>query len=193
MPTFLLPLIIIPICAIVMMSCSMFAYRLIKRQRKLNRSITLVKLKNRKVHFFIFLGVIAGMTIYVFIQMLFATGSEVSILTRIFAASRTVVNISLGALIFALLSVAFLLVVLIYYKSAVVDKGIYTSSGYLEWYHVHDYIIDEEKGIVILTSNKETFSTIAGTTTPLKVSKDDISKLKYILGKNKNKFSAINY
>jgi len=175
------------------MFCTWYAYRLIKRQRKLNRSITLVKLKNRKIHFYVFLGIIATLTIFTFLQMLIPFGLEVTLLSEIFNASRTIANLSLGSLLFALLSVAFLLLTLILYKCAVVDKGIYTSSGYLEWYHVHDYIIDEEKGIVILTSNKETFATIAGTTTPLKVSQEDIAKLKYILGKNKNKFSALSY
>lgn len=70
-----------------------------------------------------------------------------------------------------------------------VDKGVYTNFDMLDWHQVRDYIIDEEQGILVLSSDKNTFSTLRRLTTPFKVAKSDVQKLKFILNKNKNKFS----
>ncbi|MCX4314483.1 MAG: hypothetical protein OSJ83_11625, partial [Clostridia bacterium] len=59
----------------------------------------------------------------------------------------------------------------------------------LDWHHVRDYIIDEERGMLMLSADKNTFSTLRNLTTPFRVAKTDIQKLKFILNKNKNKFS----
>ena len=74
-------------------------------------------------------------------------------------------------------------------RNAVVDKGIYTGFGMLDWHQVRDYIIDEERGILVLSSDRNTFSTLEHLTTPFRVRKDEVQKLKFILNKNKNKFS----
>ena len=50
-------------------------------------------------------------------------------------------------------------------------------------------MIDEDKGIVVLSSDKDTFSTLRRLTSPFKVKKQDVEKIKFILNKNKNKFS----
>ena len=96
----------------------------------------------------------------------------------------------LGFLLAFLLCVLFLLVTLARSKSAVVDRGVYSGMRYLDWYHVHDYSIDELHGTVILSSDPYTFFTLSGTTPPLRVAKNDVPKLEFILNKNKNKFSV---
>ena len=70
------------------------------------------------------------------------------------------------------------------------DKGVYTGFDVLDWHQVRDYIIDEERGILELSSDKATFSTLKHLTTPFRVKKTDVAKLKFILNKNKNKFSG---
>ena len=43
---------------------------------------------------------------------------------------------------------------------------------------------------MVLSGNKDTFKTLDGTTPPMRVAVNDIPKLKFILNKNKNKFSG---
>jgi hypothetical protein len=82
-----------------------------------------------------------------------------------------------------------LFIALYFSKSAVIDKGIFTGLQMVDWYHLHDYIIDEVNCIVVVTTSRMTFLTLKGTTQPLKVDRNDIPKLVFILNKNKNKFS----
>lgn len=163
---------------------------LIKRQIKICNSISLVELKSAKIHYFIFLFFIGFFIIYTVFQMVDASSPEIALLNQRLNLARWQANLALSFLLLLLVSAETLFVLLVRAKSAVVDRGIYTSLKYLEWYDVHDYIIDEEKGVVVLSSDKDTFSTIRKTTPPLKVAKNDIPKLKFILNKNKNKFSG---
>ena len=167
-----------------------FTVRQIMRQVKLYNSITLVELKSFKWHYYVFIGLIAFLIFFDITQMADPKAPEVIQLELMFNMERWQSNIVLGALLGLMLCAEFLLVVLARSKSAVVDKGVYSGIGFTDWYHVHDYIIDEASGKVILSSDKGTFSTLKGTTPPLKVAKNDIPKLKFILNKNKNKFST---
>ena len=189
-PSILLPLIMIAVGCGVGAACIVYSVKLIKRQIKLSNSITLVELKSAKIHYWIFALVTAFFFVYVVFQMIDANGPEVILLRDYFAMPRWQALIMLAFLVFMLLCALFLFATLIKCRGGVVDKGVYTAVRYLEWYHVHDYIIDEEKCVVILTADKHTFKSLKGTTPPLKVAKNDIPKLKFILNKNKNKFSS---
>ena len=186
---FALPVIVGIVCAIVGGVLIAVTVRQIRRQVKLYNSITLVELKSFKWHYFVFIFVAAFFVFYVITQMADYAAPEVNVMSENLNMQRWQVNLTLAFMLYLLLAVEFLLIVLARSKSAVVDKGIYSGMRYLDWYHVHDYIIDEERGHVILSSDKYTFFTLRGTTPPLKVAKNDIQKLKFILNKNKNKFS----
>ena len=186
---FALPVIVGIVCAIVGGVLIAVTVRQIRRQVKLYNSITLVELKSFKWHYFVFIFVAAFFVFYVITQMADYASPEVNVMSENLNMQRWQVNLTLAFMLYLLLAVEFLLIVLARSKSAVVDKGIYSGMLYLDWYHVHDYIIDEERGHVILSSDKYTFFTLRGTTPPLKVAKNDIPKLKFILNKNKNKFS----
>ena len=186
---FALPVIVGIVCAIVGGVLIAVTVRQIRRQVKLYNSITLVELKSFKWHYFVFIFVAAFFVFYVITQMADYAAPEVNVMSENLNMQRWQVNLTLAFMLYLLLAVEFLLIVLARSKSAVVDKGTYSGMRYLDWYHVHDYIIDEERGHVILSSDKYTFFTLRGTTPPLKVAKNDIPKLKFILNKNKNKFS----
>ena len=167
-----------------------FTIRQIIRQVKLHNSITLVELRSFKWHYYVFIGVIAFLIFFDITQMADPEAPELIRMDDMFGMTRWQSNIVLGALLGLMVFAEFFLVVLAYSKSAVVDKGVYCGMGFTDWYHVQDYIIDENSGRVILSSDKGTFSTLRGTTTPMRVAKNDVPKLKFILNKNKNKFSS---
>ena len=186
---FLLPTLVGIVCVAVGAVLATATVRQIRRQIKLYNSITLVELKNFKWHYLVFAGITAFFIFYDITQMADPQGPEAVLMSEAMGMKRWQTNVMLGALLGLLLCVEFFLIVLMKSRSAVVDRGIYSGMRYLDWYHVHDYIIDEERGHVILSSDRYTFFTLRGTTPPLKVAKNDIPKLKFILNKNKNKFS----
>lgn len=186
---FVLPVIVGAVCFIVSAVLVVAAINQIKRQVKLYNSITLVELKNFKWHYYIFICVIAFFIFFDITQMADPEGPEIVLMNETMNMKRWQANVVLGAMLCLLFCAEFFLITLARSKSAVVDKGVYSGMRYLDWYHVHDYIIDEASGQVILSSDKHTFFTLRGTTPPLRVAKNDIPKLKFILNKNKNKFS----
>ncbi|MCI8458713.1 MAG: hypothetical protein HFE46_03480 [Clostridia bacterium] len=186
---FVLPVLVGAVCLAVSAVLVIAAVRQIMRQVKLYNSITLVELKNFKWHYYVFICVIAFFIFYAITQMADPEAPEIALMHEKLHMARWQTNMVLGALVGCMVCVEFLLVVLARSRSAVVDRGVYSGMRYFDWYHVHDYIIDEEHGQVILSSDKYTFFTLLGTTPPLKVAKNDIPKLKFILNKNKNKFS----
>lgn len=188
---YVLPIFIGAVCVVVGAVLVAAAVGQIRRQIKLYNSITLVELKNFKWHYYAFICVVAFFVFYVITQMADKAAPEIVLMRERFNMARWQSNIVLGELLGLLLCVEFMLVVLARSRSAVVDRGVYSGMRYLDWYHVHDYIIDEERGQVILSSDKYTFFTLRGTTPPLRVAKNDIPKLKFILNKNKNKFSGV--
>lgn len=185
------PIVLMAIVAVVVIVvCVILALKQLKKQIKLYNSITLVELKNAKIHYWVFIVIIAFLIFYTSLNMFDSRSFESVLMQEVFHMQRYQTVIMLACLLLTMLTVEFLLVVMAFSRSAVVDKGVYAGFKYLEWYDVHDYIIDEDRGLVILTANKNTFSTLLGTTPPLKVSRNDIAKLKFILNKNKNKFSG---
>lgn len=186
---YVLPVLMGVVCVIVGATLALTAVRQIKRQLKLYNSITLVELKNFKWHYYVFICVTAFFIFYVITQMADPAAPEIALMYETLGMKRWQTNITLGFVTGLLFCVEFILVVLARSRSAVVDRGVYSGMRYLDWYNVHDYIIDEDRGQVILSSDKYTFFTLRGTTPPLHVAKNDIPKLKFILNKNKNKFS----
>lgn len=166
------------------------AVRLILRQIALYHSINLVELKTRKIVYWIAAAVVGFMIFYVIMQMADAEAPVLATFDALFGVGRTHTNIALMFLLVVLIAVEFFVVVLGLCRNAVVDKGVYTGLEMLDWHQVRDYVIDEERGILVLSSDKQTFSTLKHLTTPFRVSKPDIAKLKFILNKNKNKFSG---
>lgn len=166
------------------------AVGIVKRQIKLYNSIRLVELKGGKVRYWAFLLIIGFFMFYLVGQMIDPEAPERELMERLFHMQNVHYLLTLAFILLMLTSALLLMLTLALSKSAVVDKGVYTESVYFDWYHIHDYIIDEDRGLVILSGNKDTFRTLAGTTPPMKVAVNDIPKLKFILNKNKNKFSG---
>ncbi len=164
--------------------------RLILRQIKLAHSINLVELKARKIVYWIFAGVVGFLIFYLVMQMADAEAPGVVKFMEQFGVSRTLTNVAFMFPLIAMICAEAFIVMLGLGKNAVVDKGVFTNYAMLDWHQVRDYIIDEERGVVVLSSDKSTFSSLKGLTTPFRVSKKDVEKIKFILNKNKNKFSG---
>ncbi|MCM1367978.1 MAG: hypothetical protein NC184_04125 [Roseburia sp.] len=164
--------------------------KLISRQIKLYHSINLVELKTGKAVYWTFSVIIGFLIFYIIMQMADAEAPSVAEFNRLFGVGRTPANIALMFALILMIAAEFFIVLLGISKNAVVDKGIYSGLGMLDWHQVRDYIIDEERGILVLSSDRNTFSTLNRLTPPFKVAKNDVQKLKFILNKNKNKFSG---
>ncbi len=163
--------------------------KLIMRQIKLSHSITLVELKTNKIMYWICSVVIGFLIFYVIMQMADESAPTVVDFAELFGVERLYTNIALMFVLIMLIATETFIIMLGVGKNAVVDKGVYTNFDMLEWHQVRDYIIDEDRGILVLSSDKNTFSTLRHLTTPFKVAAADIQKLKFILNKNKNKFA----
>lgn len=185
-----LPLLVCAVAVCVSAFLITATVRQIKRQVKLYNSIKLVELKSGKIRYWAFIPLIAFFVFYLVTQIFDPQAPERVMMSELFALKNWQYNMTLSFAVLLLAAVEAFLLTLALSKSAVVDKGIYTEYSYLDWYRVHDYIIDEDRGVVILSSNKYTFRTLDGTTPPMKVAANDIPKLKFILNKNKNKFSS---
>lgn len=166
------------------------AVRLILRQIKLYHSINLVELKTRKVVYWLAAATLGFLIFYVIMQMADENAPVLTAFNELFGVGRTLTNIALMFVLIVMIAVEVLIVTLGLCRNAVVDKGVYTGFDMLDWHQVRDYIIDEERGILVLSSDKATFSTLKHLTTPFRVKKTDVAKLKFILNKNKNKFSG---
>ena len=172
-------------------SCVCFAVSLIRRQIKLTHSIVLVELRSGKTQYVLFMSEVTAMLVAVIIALCGGNGFEREVLTGVngYGMSEWQAALLLGCILVLLLSADLLLVVLLLAKSAVTDLGIYFALNFFGWYHVRDYIIDEAHSVVLIGTQKETFSAVKGVMFPLRVRKNDIPKLKFILNKNKNKFT----
>ncbi len=164
--------------------------RLIMRQIKLYNSIQLVELKTRKIFYWVFAVVVGFLIFYTIMQMADADAPCVHEFERLFGVGRMYTNITMMFVLIVMIAAEAFIVTLGLSKNAVVDKGIYTNFDMLDWHQVRDYIIDEKRGVLVLSSDKTTFATLRNVTTPFKVAKTDVQKLTFILNKNKNKFSA---
>ena len=163
--------------------------RLIVMQVRLYHSINLVELKTRKIMYWIFAVVVGFLIFYLVMQMADAHSPSVEEFYSLFGVGRLHTNIALMFVLIVMIAAEAFIVMLGISRNAVVDKGVYTNFGMIDWHRVRDYIIDEERGILMLSSDKGTFSTLKNLTTPFRVNKKAVPKLKFILNKNKNKFS----
>jgi len=161
----------------------------IKCQIRLHGSITLVELKSRKVHYYVFAAILVVVIVYSAFQIFDPRSPDTTAFATYFGFEKWHTNIALSAILLCSVCLLGWLVSVIVGKCAVVDKGIYTGFRYIEWHYLYDYIIDMHNSAVVLSTNKSTFLTLFGTTPPLKVAKNDIQKLIFILNKNKNKFN----
>ncbi|MDE7463982.1 MAG: hypothetical protein K2M48_03035 [Clostridiales bacterium] len=166
------------------------AVRLIRRRIKLNHSIMLVELRTHKIMYWIFAGVIGALIVWLISQMADESSFSVVKFTELFGIESTHAVVALIFPLIAMIGAEAFIIALCVGKNAIVDKGVFTDYSMLDWHQVHDYIIDEERGILVLSADKATFSTLKNLTTPFHVKKSDIEKLKFILNKNKNKFSG---
>ncbi len=163
---------------------------LIMRQRKLYHSIQLVELKPSKVIYWVFAFIVGLFIIYILLQIADGGSASMRAFAELFGVGRKHANTVFLFVLLAMTATEAFIIGLAVSRSAVVDKGVYTNFGMLDWHQVRDYIVDEKKGMLILTSDRDTFSTLRNITTPFRISKGDVEKLKFILNKNKNKFSG---
>lgn len=163
--------------------------RLIIMQVKLYHSINLVELKTKKIMYWVFAAIEGFFIFYLIMQMADAHSPSVEEFNALFGVDRLKTNIALMFVLIVMIAAEAFTVTFAIGRNAVVDKGVYTNFGMIDWHRVRDYIIDEERGILMLSSDKNTFSTLKNVTTPFRVNKKDVQKLKFILNKNKNKFS----
>lgn len=164
--------------------------KLILRQIKLNHSINLVKLKTQKIMYWIAAAVIGLMVFFTIMQMADAEAPSVVDFKALFGVDRLHTNIALMFVLIVMIAAEAFIIALALSKSAVVDKGVYTNFDMLDWHQVRNYIIDERACVLVLTTDRTTFSTLRHVSTPFRIAKADIQKLKFILDKNKNKFDA---
>lgn len=187
----ILPMLVVGAVSLSVSAVLIFsAVKMLKRQIKLYNSIRLVELKSSKVRYWAFILIVAFCIFYLTTQIFDPEAPEKVLLTERFAMQAWQYNLTLSLCLILLVSAELFFLMLAFSRSAVVDKGVYTEFRYFDWYHIHDYVIDEDRGVVILSGNKNTFRTIDTTTPPMRVAQNDVPKLKFILNKNKNKFSA---
>ncbi|MCL2598302.1 MAG: hypothetical protein FWD76_00115 [Firmicutes bacterium] len=164
---------------------------LVKRQIRLRNSITLIDLKFNKVHYILFSSVVFILSVYTVFQLFDGRSPDTIFFAEHFAFEKWQTNIALGGILLVQVLFFALLLTIALSKSAIVDKGVYTGIGYIEWHFLYDYLIDMHNHAVVLTASKSTFLTVLNTTPLLRVDKNNIQKLIFILNKNKNKFNQM--
>ncbi len=164
--------------------------RLVMRQIKLYHSINLVELRTSKLAYWVFAALIGALIFFTVMSMFNPDAPGTVAMCEMFDVPHAKVNVALMFGLIVMFAAETFVVVLAVSRTAVVDKGVYTNFGMLDWHQVRDYIIDEERCVLVLSSDKNTFSTLNSLTTPFRVKREDIQKLKFILNKNKNKFSG---
>ena len=153
--------------------------KLVMRQIKLYHSITLVELRTNKIAYWIFAGVIGFLMFYLIMQMADGESPGVVAFATLFGADMLHADIAFAFALLVMTASEALVIGLALSRNAIVDKGVYTNFAVLDWHQVR----------VVLSSDKDTFSTLRRLTSPFKVKKQDVEKIKFILNKNKNKFS----
>ncbi|MCH5162513.1 MAG: hypothetical protein J1G38_03370 [Clostridiales bacterium] len=190
MASYIVTVIILGVASVTAAAAMIYhAVRLIMRRIKLNHSIMLVELKTHKIMYWIFAGVIGALMIWLILHMTDGDSHFTEKFAAVFGVDRVLAVVAYIFPLIAMIGAEAFIIALCIGKNAVVDKGIYTDYSMLDWHQVHDYAIDEERGILVLSADRATFSTLKSLTTPFRVKKTDIEKLKFILNKNKNKFS----
>ncbi len=161
----------------------------LREQKKLYSSIQLIQLKSFKLHSLVFAVLGVAMLLYLVGQTLDSASPERKFFVNSmgFTPAQFVVTSVFVEVFLLMLSLFFTVCALS--KCAVVDKGIYTGYGFIGWSEIYDYVVDERSCKAIFTVNRESFSTMRGTTPPYRVVPEDVSKLVFILNRNKNRFN----
>lgn len=162
---------------------------IIKNQKVLSSSIKLIELKIRKVHYYVFVGLLTIIVLYAVFQLFDDRSPDTIWFATLFQFDKWQTNLALGFIILVSVILLVFFIALIASKVAVVAKGIHTGFGFIEWHFLQDYIIDMQNSLLVLSTNKGTFLTLKGTTIPLKIATNDIPKAIFIFNKNKNKFN----
>ena len=89
------------------------------------------------------------------------------------------------SLITVITSMIVLMVYMVTFRLAVMDKGILVPYRFIEWHHLYDYYIERYK--VSFGGNDNGLDTLTSNTPPLKFNVADLNKIKYILDKNRVK------
>ena len=177
------------VAGIVLAGTVFFLVRTIRHQHRLKYSITIISLKTNKFFYWV-LDIMMTFVLLTCISLLIEPQS--SYLTKELYEVWNM-NILYVRSILLLLSVITscvlaITVMMTVAKSAVVNDGIYTAVYFLDWHHLYDFHFEKRGNKVVISNNRNGALTLSGTSTPLKFSKNEREKLKFLLYKNKNKF-----
>ena len=177
------------VAGIVLAGTVFFLVRTIRHQHRLKYSITIISLKTNKFFYWV-LDIMMIFVLLTCISLLIEPQS--SYLTKELYEVWNM-NILYVRSILLLLSVITscvlaITVMMTVAKSAVVNDGIYTAVYFLDWHHLYDFHFEKRGNKVVISNNRNGALTLSGTSTPLKFSKNEREKLKFLLYKNKNKF-----
>ena len=177
------------VAGIVLAGTVFFLVRTIRHQHRLKYSITIISLKTNKFFYWV-LDIMMTFVLLTCISLLIEPQS--SYLTKELYEVWNM-NILYVRSILLLLSVITscvlaITVMMTVAKSAVVNDGIYTAVYFLDWHHLYDFHFEKRGNKVVISNNRNGALTLSGTSTPLRFSKNEREKLKFLLYKNKNKF-----
>lgn len=177
------------VTAIVLAGTVFFLVRTIRHQHRLKYSITIISLKTNKFFYWV-LDIMLFFVLVVCVSLLidpkgnFLTKELYGIWNMNTLYVRSVLFL-LSVIVLCGLSIT---VMMTFAKSAVVNDGIYTAVYFLDWHHLYDFHFEKKGNKVVVSNNRNGALTLSGTSTPLRFSKNEREKLKFILNKNKNKF-----
>lgn len=177
------------VAGIVLAGTVFFLVKTIKHQHRLKYSITIISLKTNKFFYWL-LDILLAFTAIICIFLMIEP--EGKFLTKelysIWNMNTLYVRITMLLLFIIICCIMSISIMMTIAKSAVVNDGIYTAVYFLDWHHLYDFYFEKKGNKVIVSNNRNGALTLSGTSTPLKFSKNDGEKLKFLLNKNKNKF-----
>ena len=177
------------VAGIVLAGTVFFLVRTIRHQHRLKYSITIISLKTNKFFYWV-LDIMMIFVLLTCISLLIEPQSsyltkelyEVWNMNTLYVRS---ILLLLSVIDSCALAITVMMTVA---KSAVVNDGIYTAVYFLDWHHLYDFHFEKRGNKVVISNNRNGALTLSGTSTPLKFSKNEREKLKFLLYKNKNKF-----
>ena len=162
-------IIVMPILAVIVLVLVVLKMKsLIVLQSKFKQAIVLVPLYKKRF----------SLLFSIFILFL----CDVACFYFIIKDNYVIIFFSLIAII---TSVIVLMVYMVMFRLAVMDKGILVPYRFIEWHHLYDYYIEGYK--VSFGGNDKGLDTLTSNTPPLKFNVADLNKIKYILDKNRVK------
>jgi len=176
------------LCVAVSSMLLVLAIKIIKRQRKLAHSILLVKLKSDKWPYIVANAAVAATIVLIVMGLVGVFSRDYNFFYALLGTNIWQSRLILGFMLLMQFTLQFLFILLLISKSGIVDKGVCTVHRFLDWYFVYDFVIDETKSVVLISSNRSGFDTTKNTSWLLRFNKADTVKLKFILSRNKNHF-----